>query len=225
MTTLNLLSEKLLFAVKTNVPTYLFVGELSDLNIDALEVLENDHQKMAFWINIYNAFYQILAKNNPNIDKKVYGLKEIDIAQQTFSLDDIEHGILRCGHHKYSLGFLKNQRRYRLFKKLQPSLLDYRIHFALNCGAKSCPPIAFYSAENLEQELDLATQGFLESETSFYHSEKTMIVSRLLLWFYNDFGRKQGIYKMVAKYLDQSVEGYKVQYHSYDWTPTLGEFK
>jgi thiol-disulfide isomerase/thioredoxin len=32
--------------------------------------------------------------------------------------------------------------------------VDYRIHFALNCGAKSCPPIVYYSPEKLDQQLE-----------------------------------------------------------------------
>ena len=36
-------------------------------------------------------------------------------------------------------------------------VIDFRIHFALNCGAKSCPPIAFYSYDKINDQLDLAT--------------------------------------------------------------------
>jgi hypothetical protein len=40
------------------------------------------------------------------------------------------------------------------------SKCDPRIHFALNCGAKSCPPIKFYNGKKLENELDKAAKGF-----------------------------------------------------------------
>ena len=42
---------------------------------------------------------------------------------------------------------------------------DPRIHFALNCGAVSCPPIAVYEGESLDEQLDIATEGFLEGNT------------------------------------------------------------
>ena len=40
--------------------------------------------------------------------------------------------------------------------------MDYRIHFALNCGAKSCPAISFYSAKTLDQQLTTAENNFIE---------------------------------------------------------------
>lgn len=39
--------------------------------------------------------------------------------------------------------------------------VDPRVHFALNCGAKSCPPIRVFSPKNLERGLQLAAEGFL----------------------------------------------------------------
>ena len=44
--------------------------------------------------------------------------------------------------------------------------------FALNCGAKSCPPIAFYNAADIDAQLDLATQAFLEGESEFDDEQK-----------------------------------------------------
>lgn len=44
--------------------------------------------------------------------------------------------------------------------------MDPRIHFALVCGAKSCPPIKLYSGSNLEEGLNLAAEGFLEDSNN-----------------------------------------------------------
>jgi len=38
--------------------------------------------------------------------------------------------------------------------------LDPRIHFALVCGAKSCPPIRVYTPASLEPGLEAAAQAF-----------------------------------------------------------------
>ena len=35
--------------------------------------------------------------------------------------------------------------------------VEPRIHFALNCGAKSCPPIKTFTTEHVENELATAT--------------------------------------------------------------------
>lgn len=40
--------------------------------------------------------------------------------------------------------------------------MDKRIHFALVCGAKSCPPIRVYTPDELEEGLDAAAAAFCE---------------------------------------------------------------
>lgn len=65
---------------------------------------------------------------------------------------------------------------------------DPRIHFALNCGAVSCPPIAVYEAESLEDQLDTATEGFLEGNTIIDIENNTISLSMLFEWYKEDFG-------------------------------------
>ncbi len=81
----------------------------------------------------------------------------------------------------------------RKFDKADPRLkfslnsIDPRIHFALNCGAKSCPPIRIYSEENLEEDLDKATQDFVTASTSIDVLNDTVILTKLFLWYREDF--------------------------------------
>jgi uncharacterized protein (UPF0179 family) len=49
--------------------------------------------------------------------------------------------------------------------------LDCRIHFALNCGVKDCPAIAFYNSEKINEQLEFAKISFLQAETTL-NSEK-----------------------------------------------------
>jgi len=44
------------------------------------------------------------------------------------------------------------------------SPVDPRIHFALVCGAKSCPPIKVYTPTSLQEGLDTATMAFCEGQ-------------------------------------------------------------
>lgn len=48
--------------------------------------------------------------------------------------------------------------------------LDPRIHFALVCGAKSCPPIKVYTADALEEGLEAAAAAFCESAPPYLAS-------------------------------------------------------
>ena len=79
------------------------------------------------------------------------------------SLDDIEHGILRRSKIKWSEGYFNKLFPSKFEKENRVNKVDYRIHFALNCGARSCPPIAFYDPEKLDKQLDVATMIYLKS--------------------------------------------------------------
>ncbi len=163
---------------------------------------------------------------NPTKGKKpeIYKEKSITIAGNKFSLDDIEHGILRRFRYKYSLGFFSNPFSPSLIKKIAVEIIDYRIHFALNCGAKSCPPIAFYSVQGLEQQLELATLSFLEGDTEIMESEKEVHITTLMKWFLKDFGGRKGIRKMLKQYLEKDFAEYKLVFKSYSWEEDLDNY-
>ena len=199
--------------------------ELENISIEKFqEDLKDDDHKKAFWINIYNAYYQIIRKEM-NIGKPdIYRKKLFKIAGNQFSLDDVEHGILRRNKYKYSLGFFTNLLTSKFLKENMVEVLDYRIHFALNCGAASCPPIAFYRSESINEELDLATQSFLEGETIFDDDKKVVKTTALFKWFYADFGGTKGIKKIYADQLNKDISNYKIKFTEYSWEDDLANF-
>jgi hypothetical protein len=106
---------------------------------------------------------------------------------QVFSMDDIEHGILR-GNRIHPANVRRHQfSAHDPRKKLSVKKFDSRIHFALNCGAKSCPPIAFYTLENLERGLEMAAQNFITNETSINNEARSLELSKLFLYYREDF--------------------------------------
>jgi hypothetical protein len=122
------------------------------------------------------------------------------------------------------LGYLANPFTSKLIKDLAVDELDYRIHFALNCGAKSCPPIAFYKVKNINGQLDLATQSFLEGDTAFDEENKVVHTTALFQWFAGDFGGKKGIRKIYQQQLDKNISDYSIKYKEYSWEEDLGNF-
>merc|ERR1739848_646889 len=68
--------------------------------------------------------------------------------------------------------------------------LDPRIHFALNCGAKSCPPIRAYSTPNLDSQLSRSAASFLcaNEAISINQDDRAIKMSKLFLWYGCDFG-------------------------------------
>lgn len=225
MNSVNQLSEQLLLAVKMNQATDDFLRQLEYVDLSDLQgQLHNDTIKKAFWINLYNAFYQILRKVRKVEKSNIYVDKLIKVAGKPLSLDDIEHRILRKYRYKFSLGYLANPFAPKLIKQLAVKKIDYRIHFALNCGAESCPPIAFYTVDQLDAQLEMATLNFLESETDVFEDKKEIHISRLFQWFRGDFGGKQGTCKILEEKLGQVTKGFKLIYKKYSWEEQLDNY-
>jgi len=109
-----------------------------------------------------------------------------------FSLEDIEHGVLRANKgHTYLPGSqfsARDPRRTNVVEKLDP-----RIHFALNCASRSCPPIGVYTTEKLDQELDLAAHNFIQAETRLSKAGDHLLTSSIFKWYWNDFGGLKGM--------------------------------
>lgn len=220
------LSEQLLYRVKMDQSINTEQKELASYSVEAISKgLANDEARKAFWINIYNAYYQILAIRKRKSKDVIYTDRSIGFADASFSLDDVEHGILRKYRWKYSLGYLPQFLPSTTIKKLAVDKIDYRIHFALNCGAKSCPPIAFYNYKDLNTQLDVSAISFLETETNIDSENHVLHVTKIMQWFKADFGGESGIKQVIAKYLGGDFASFDVVFNDYDWSDDLKNFK
>lgn len=219
------ISQQLLLAIKLDKNTLELRNKLNNFSLNQLKTeINSDDLKKTFWINIYNAYFLILKKEFHQTKSEIYRKKLFNIANTKFSLDDVEHGILRKYRYKYSLGFFRNIFYSKIIKTLAVNTIDYRIHFALNCGAKSCPPIAFYKAETINNQLDTATISFLESETDFDDSNKEVQITSLFKWYFMDFDGKKGIQKIYKNQLNKDITGYQIIYKEYSWVEDLNNF-
>jgi len=123
-------------------------------------------------------------------------------------LDNIEHGILRC-NRRSPIGIRKpfsvrDKRQQWICKTL-----DYRIHFALNCGGLSCPPIAFYTKENIDKELTLAEESFVEQEFEVDEEKKRIHGSKIVTMYRNDF---EGMYLNDKRYRNFNIKTKKYSF-------------
>lgn len=224
------LSQDFMYAAKTGEQTTSFITSLKDLSMDELTAtITNDNEKKAFWINLYNAYTNTALKNNPDQYSnrgKFFGNEFIEIAGKKFSLDGIEHGILRRSKIKWSLGYFNKLFPNKIEKRLRVDKLDYRLHFALNCGAKSCPPIAFYKSETIDQQLDLATKAYLTGEAEYDAVINIVKLPTLMSWFRRDFGGKKKMIELLKQLSIIPVDkNPKVKFKSYDWTLYLENYK
>ena len=224
------LSQDLIYAAKTGNDTKNLEQELQDLNYDSLQLgLDNDAQKKAFWINIYNGYTQIILKENPEKYKnrnQFFKSKQINIAEKNLSLDQIEHDFLRHSKIKWSLGYFNKIFPGKNAKTFRTDTLDYRLHFALNCGAKSCPPIAFYSATQIDKQLDVATAAYLKGEADYDAAKNIIKLPALMGWFRRDFGGKRNMRKILKQYdiIPQDSKP-KIKFKKYSWDLYLDNYK
>lgn len=231
-------------------------NQLTDVDLELLldeNDTVNDQNLLAFFINIYNSLtiHSLAYLSNASDSKVPEGnlLSQMEgqfwskmayligCKSEAFSLDDIEHGILRANRihpGKNKVFFSDDDPR----KRYSVKNFDPRIHFALNCGAKGCPPIAFYTLENLERGLQMATTNFITNETEIIEEKNVVVLSKLFLWYKADFIgdnvenkdedmllieyvmryiRKEDVKHSILKNLIDSSTKLTVTFANYDW--------
>jgi len=155
---------------------------------------------MAYWINAYNAFTVKLIVDNYPVGSitdleggKPWSKRWIKLGSQTYSLDQIEKEIL--------------------LKKYK----DARVHFAVNCAAKSCPALLnqAWTASNLESNFERQTKQFINNPQFNEISPKSAKISQLFNWYASDFG---DVTAFINKYSSTQLKSNaKIDFMEYNW--------
>jgi hypothetical protein len=195
-----------------------FKSEEAGLN-QYLELIEkvdpetlSRNEQFAFYANAYNAWtIKLILTKYPDV-KSIKDLgflgtgpwkqKVVRLQGELVSLDHIEHDILR------------------------PRFKDPRVHFAINCAAKSCPPLRSepFRGDILDRQLDTATRSFLNNPQNYRLEDNVFYVSRIFKWFSEDFNDDPlGFYLNyatgdLAKRLESGRNKIRVEYLDYDWS-------
>jgi hypothetical protein len=229
------LSVRLLKQVRREEPIDDLEDRLAAYDPDELAAALDESARLAFWCNVYNAYSQVLLDRRRELyevsRRRFFGLEAIPVAGRELSLNWIEHRLLRRSQFVWSLGYLANPFPGDFERALRVEERDPRIHFALNCGAKSCPPIAAYTPEGIDEELDMATESYLAGDVR-YEPEGGLLgrgvvhVPRLMLWYRGDFGGKSGILSMLREF-DLIPDGVRprLKHREYDWSLAPGQFQ
>ncbi|MGI9550875.1 MAG: DUF547 domain-containing protein [Aurantibacter sp.] len=222
---LNLLSEQFLTNVKAGDDTNEIRAQLYTISLEDLEIgLKTDAQKLAFWVNIYNGYIQVILSEHPEKydDRREFFKKEqIPIAGRLVSFAKIEHGIIRKSQWELGLGKIRKWFPNKFERKLRVDKRDYRIHFALNCGAKDCPPVAIYQAERLDEQFDKGTEMYLTKTSTYDKAKNEVAVTSLFNWFRGDFGSKSGTKNILKEKQIIPTTKADITYKNYDWTLDL----
>ncbi|MBW3535964.1 MAG: DUF547 domain-containing protein, partial [Gemmatimonadetes bacterium] len=182
-----------------------YLERLAATDPAALEEAGRD-ARLAFWINAYNACMLDLVTDHYPIERSggivqrlrnrlagrpansvwqipdVFTREHCAVAGEPRSQDEIEHEIIR-------------------------PMGEPRIHFVVNCAARSCPTLAAraYAADDLDARLDEAVRRFMADARHFRLEEDTLFLNRVLDWYGDDFGGVDGLRDFFAPYLDEEA--------------------
>ena len=223
---LNTLSETFLNRVRNNQETNDIQTQLYNTTLENLEEgLNTDEKKIAFWVNIYNAYIQVILSNYPEkyeARRTFFSSEHIPIAGRLVSFEKIEHGIIRKSQWNLGLGLIRKWFPNKFERKLRVDQRDYRVHFALNCGAKDCPPVAIYNPDKLNEQLNQSTAAHLTKTSTYNQKTGEVAVTSLFSWFRGDFGCKSGVKDILKEFnIIPTTKNIDLKYKDYDWTLDL----
>ncbi len=202
------------------------VQALARLNLDDLaNELNSDSRKLAFWINVYNAWaYSFLSKRPFSL--RSFQQRSLCIGGRQLSLNDIEHGLLRRSRLWWSPWFGRKIWPSAFERRNRVDRLDPRIHFALNCAAASCPPIRFYVAATMDQQLDLAAAAYLEQTLVWEPVSQTLTLPGIMRMFRSDFGGLKGMIRFQNRYTRFQDPEFppRIVFSAFDRSKRVGEF-
>ncbi len=177
--------------------------------------------QLAYWINAYNALILgIVADHYPTssitkigvIPYEAFFVKRVELGGEKMTLRNLENQVIRAGFN------------------------DPRIHFAINCASRSCPPLArrVYRPETLDHQLDDATRAFINDKRQVTLDEAghRIVLSKIFHWYASDFKdafaarfhRNGTVLDYLKLYLTperqailEKLSGAPVSYYEYDW--------
>ena len=167
------------------------------------------NEKMAYWINAYNAFtVELILMHQPVQSIKEIGgdipminttwdIQFFEIEGIPFDLNTIEHLILR--------------------KEFD----DPRIHFAINCASMSCPKLLdeAYRGDSLNNQLNQQTKEFLLDSDKNYFEDGRFVISPIFKWFSEDFGSVTDIRSFIESQSGLDLGNTKsFTYSVYNWS-------
>ena len=172
-------------------------------------------QRLAFWINAYNAVtVRGILREYPttsiqNHVSRAWGYNlwrdlKLIVGDRRVSLGEIEHAVLR-------------------------PMSEPRIHFAIVCASRGCPRLLneAYSAERLDEQLHRNTLAFFADPTkcSADEARHELHLSPILTWYAADFGSSTpAVLQRIADWLPEPAQAVarlpnaRVSYLDYDWT-------
>ena len=185
------------------------------------ERFSSSTDQLAYWINVYNALvlrgitdaYPVTSVKDIHLFNGFFNRHTWNVGGQKMTLDTIENDIIR------------------------PQFNDPRIHFVLNCGAMSCPPLEnrAFTGNSLDKRLERALMRFISNERFFTLRGNQLFLSKIIDWYKSDFYPKgrltspdnpvvNPLISYFIPYIDRPKKNQlesptlKIEFHEYDWS-------
>lgn len=187
--------------------------------------------QMAFWINVFNAGVlrdasELRLASSAREVQAFFERPRLRVGAHPYSLDDIEHGLLRGNVPK------QGSRRPPMQPgdprlEYMPILFDERMHFAVHSACRSSPPLRVFEAGKLDKQLEEATADYVRRTARVESQGAVLVVPKLFDWFAEDFGGQSGIVQFVVariedeaavEAVDRRLGDVKLRYAEFDWT-------
>ena len=187
--------------------------------------------QMAFWINVFNAGVlrdaaELAGASSVRQVQAFFERPRLRIGPHHYSLDDIEHGLLRGNVAKPGRTRAPMERGDPRLESM-PIVFDERVHFALYSACRSSPPLRTYLYGWLDRQLEEAAAAYVRGGVRVEKQGALIVVPRLFQWFAQDFGGESGIVEFVVariedeaivEMVDKRLGRVKLHYTEFDWS-------
>ncbi len=167
-------------------------------------------EKLAYWINAYNAFTVKLIVDN-------YPVESIQDLHPTLKIPKIntvwKKDFFQIGGEDFNLS--------RIEHKILRNMGEPRIHFAINCASVSCPSLRneAYVASTLNQQLNEQAAYFINESGRNEISKNHIVISKIFRWFTRDFTQNGTLIEFLNRWAEPTIsEDAEIDYKDYDWS-------
>jgi hypothetical protein len=202
-----------------------YLADLESIDFKRLRI----PAQTSFWINVFNAG---VLRDSPELEfaagqrdvQAFFEQPRLKVGGHAFSLDDVQHGLLRgnvAKHGRLRAPMSRDDPRLTFM----PIAFDERMHFALYAAARSSPPLRAFDSGNLDKQLEAATVACLQRTVRVEQDGAVVVVPAVFDWYAKDFGGERGVLEFAMARLDDAAvdavdrrQGLvKLHYAEYDW--------
>jgi hypothetical protein len=203
------------------------IAELAEFDFKRVRI----PAQTAFWLNVFNAVVvrdvaELVQAERVRDVEAFFERPRVRIARFGFSLDDIEHGVLRGNVPKFGR---KRPPMERDDPRLAftPLAYDERMHFGLYCAARSSPPLRVFDGGRVDRDLEDATEQYLRGGVRVEQEGAVVTLPRQFYWYREDFGGEASALAFAIARLDDATADLvdrrrgrvKLRYADFDWRP------